>query len=91
MNTIGDYKIFENMKNVGFEDDEFKEIDHIAYRTETDERYEELKKEFQVFASSSSEAMIAGRLISVFKLKEALVYGFWVIYGLELLAPRRIL
>ncbi len=81
-------KIFNNMKNVGFEDAEFKEIDHVAYRTETDERYEELKREFQPFVSGSDEVMIAGRLISVFKLKEPVVYGSWIIYGLELCAPK---
>lgn len=81
-------KIFSNMKGAGFDDEEFIEIDHVAYRTETFERYEELKKEFEKISSNSSEAIISGRPIIVYRLKESLIYGDWKIEGLELCAPR---
>lgn len=81
-------KIFSNMKDAGFDDDEFIEIDHVAYRTETFERYTELKDEFEKISNNSYEAIISGRPIMVYRLKESLVYGDWKIEGLELCAPK---
>lgn len=81
-------KIFSNVKDAGFKDEEFIEIDHLAYRTETNERYEELKKEFEKISSNFSEAIISGRPIMVCRLKEPLVYGNWKIEGSELCAPK---
>lgn len=81
-------KIFSNVKGAGFEDEELSEIDHVAYRTETNERYEELKKEFEKISSNFSEVIISGRPIAVYRLKEPLVYGNWKIEGLELCAPK---
>lgn len=81
-------KIFKNLKEVGFGEEEFLELDHVAYRTESDERYEELKKEFEKITVTSSEATISGRLITVYRLKEPLVYGNWEVPGLELCAPK---
>lgn len=77
------------MGNVGFEDVEFEELDHVAYRTETDERYEELKNEFKKISSNFSEVEINGRLITVYKLKEPVIYNNWTSYGLELCAPKK--
>lgn len=97
MNTIskiiGDYelfldKIFSNFKKSGFEESEFKELDHICYRVETLERYEEIKKELARFSSNWSEVEISGRSIMVCKLSEPLVYKNNVIHCLEMAAPR---
>lgn len=90
---IGDYKffldkIFANLKSAGFDNAEFKELDHIAYRVETLERYEELKNKLTEFASAESEVEISGRPISIFKLKEPLVYEKYKIPCLELPAPK---
>lgn len=81
-------KIFSNLKNAGFRDEEFIEIDHIAYRTETFERYTELKDEFEKISSNSYEAIISGRPIMVYRLKEPLIYENWKVEGLELCAPK---
>lgn len=91
--VIGDYKtfldnIFQNLEKAGFARDEFKELDHIAYRTETIERYEEIKKELLEFLQSHSDKMFGGRRILVCRLKSPLIFGEFSIAGLELLAPK---
>lgn len=91
--VIGDYnrfldKVFESLKKTSFGMDEFVELDHIAYRTENNERYEEIKKELMSFSSSQDEKMFRGRNIFVCRLKEPLVYGGFEISGFELLAPK---
>lgn len=91
--VVGDYKtfldkIFQNLEKAGFTRDEFSELDHIAYRTETIERYEEVKNELLKFAQSDSEKMRGERLILVCRLITPLDYGEFSIAGFELLAPK---
>lgn len=91
--TIGDYKsfldkVFQNLEKAGFSLDEFKELDHIAYRTETIGRYEELKNELVGFSESFSDKDFNGRKILVCRLKMPLVYKNFSIAGLEVLAPK---
>lgn len=81
-------KIFKNLAEAGFELDEFKEIDHIAYRTESNGKYEEMKNKLVNFCSDFSEVQISGRPILVCKLKEPLFYNEYEIKCLELLAPK---
>lgn len=92
-NIIGDYKffldkIFQNLENFGFSLDEFSELDHIAYRTETIEKYEELKNKLIDFSESHSDEMFNGRKILVCRLKNPLAYNNFTIEGLEVLAPK---
>jgi predicted metalloenzyme YecM len=94
MNIIGDYKsflnkIFSNLEKAGFGESEFKELDHICYRVETMERYEEVKKGLEEFCSKSTEAEISGRPIFVCRLKEPLKYKHYEIRCLEVSAPRK--
>lgn len=91
--VIGDYKIFldkifGNLKEAGFDLEEFEELDHIAYRTENLEGYEKVKKELINFSKNYSEKMFGGRLILVCLLKTPIVYGNFSINGFELLAPK---
>ncbi len=91
--NIGDYKtfldnIFQNLEKAGFTRDEFRELDHIAYRTETIERYEEIKKELLEFSQSHSDKMFGGRRILVCHLKRPLIFEEFSIAGFELLAPK---
>ena len=49
-NVIGDYvqfldKIFDNLNKVGVNINELKELDHIAYRTESVSQYNQTKKD----------------------------------------------
>lgn len=46
----------------------FSEIDHVCYRVESVERYELLKKQFEVSHELLSDALVNGRPISTFKL-----------------------
>lgn len=91
--VIGDYnifldKIFLNLENAGFDLSDFEEIDHLGYRVETIEQYEEVKKELFDFSQEKSEVVFNGRLISVLKLKEPLKFKNFMIECIELLAPK---
>lgn len=90
---VGDYKsflekIFQNLEKAGFSVGEFKELDHIAYRTETIERYEEIKKELIELSEASSDKVFNGRRILICRLKTPLVYDDFSIEGIEVLAPK---
>jgi predicted metalloenzyme YecM len=90
---VGDYKvflekIFSNLKKAGFENDEFEELDHLAYRTESFDSYEAMKKKLLKFSLSNSEVMISDRPITVFRLKEALTFDEFFIECIEILAPK---
>jgi len=91
--VIGDYKtfldnVFKNLEKAGFGLDEFKELDHIVYRTETIERYEEVKSDLLGFSKTHSDKIFNGRRILICRLKSPLVYGEFSIAGFELLAPK---
>lgn len=91
--VIGDYEIFlnnvfQNLEKAGFSLDEFKELDHIAYRTETIERYEEIKNKLVGFSESFSDKIFKGRNILICRLKTPLAYAGFLISGLEVLAPK---
>jgi predicted metalloenzyme YecM len=91
--AIGDYKlflqkIFKNLREACFDLDEFKELDHIAYRTESNGKYEEMTNKLKGFCLDFSEVQISGRPILVCKLQEPLVYNEYEIKCVELLAPK---
>lgn len=91
--VIGDYKsfldkIFLNLEKAGFSENEFRELDHVGYRVENLETYEELKIKFKSYSFDSREVEISGRPITVYKLKSPLEYGKLKIKCLELLAPK---
>lgn len=90
---IGDYNEFldralEKMRDAGFDLEEFEELDHIAYRTETDDRYEDLKNELIEFSEAYNEEFFGGRNILVCRLREPLRYNGFEVPGFELLAPK---
>lgn len=79
-------KIFANLDSAGI-DYSGLELDHIAYRTTTRERYDELKAEFENGAKLLDEAIIRNRPIAIFKLNEPIVYEDFIIPYFELMAP----
>lgn len=81
-------KIFLNIQKAGFEFSELDELDHIAYRVESDKRYEEVKNQSKDFAEYIDEAMFGGRLISILKLKVPIKYKNYKIDCIELMAPK---
>jgi predicted metalloenzyme YecM len=62
--------------------------DHLAYRVETMERYEVLKKRLSQVALLVGETIVAERPIAVFELYEYLRAGEWTIPYIELPAPK---
>lgn len=91
--VIGDYKIFldkifGNLKTAGFALDEFKELDHIAYRTESLEEYKEIKERLADFSSARSDKIFAGRPVLICRIKAPIVYDGFSIAGIEVLAPK---
>ncbi|MFZ2189056.1 MAG: VOC family protein [Candidatus Moraniibacteriota bacterium] len=91
---IGDYKtfldeVFQNLTETGFSLDEFKELDHIAYRTESLESYEKIKKGLLEFSQNYSDKIFGGRPVLVCRLKKPLAYNSLVIESIEVLAPKR--
>ena len=70
-------------------------LDHLCYRVETDERYEEMKRALGEIAVLRAESPVQGRMISIFELHDYLkVPGrtpeskSWKIPYIELPAPK---
>ena len=80
--------VFQDLERSGFFLDEFEELDHIAYRTENIEKYEEVKNKLIGFSKTYDEKMFNGRLIFVCRLETPIEYGRFSIEGIELLAPK---
>ncbi|MCK9379275.1 MAG: VOC family protein [Candidatus Moranbacteria bacterium] len=80
--------VFQNLEKAGFFLDEFEELDHIAYRTESIEKYEEVKNKLVHFSEAYNEKIFNDRLIFVCRLKMPIKYGKFSIKGIELLAPK---
>lgn len=90
---IGDYEtfldgVFQKLEKAGFAMDEFKELDHIAYRTDSIEKYEEVKNKLAGFFKKYDEKMFNGRSVFVCRLETPIGYGGFSIEGIELLAPK---
>ena len=64
------------------------ELDHMCWRVETEEQYEEYKEELSKMGELLVESEVKGRMISVYKLDKPLVYGERVIDVIELPAPK---
>ena len=92
--VIGDYesfldKIFDNLKTVGISLGDFAELDHIAYRTDSILKYEEIKKELLPFFKTYNDKEFGGRNILVGRFGQPLVYCGFTIEGIEVLAPKK--
>ncbi|PIN74587.1 hypothetical protein COV18_06870 [Candidatus Woesearchaeota archaeon CG10_big_fil_rev_8_21_14_0_10_37_12] len=64
------------------------ECDHICYRVETNERYQELKAALGQIGKLLIENEINGRLISTFKLNEPIRFRDHKIWCVELPSPK---
>ena len=65
------------------------DIDHLCYRSNSDEEYEQLKSRLKKLAWRLDESEINSRLIGVYILKEPMRYMSREIYCLELCAPKK--
>jgi len=64
------------------------ELDHLCYRVETVERYQQLKKEITSIATLLTESPINKRPIATFELDEPIKYQSRQIHLLELPSPK---
>jgi predicted metalloenzyme YecM len=62
--------------------------DHICYRVETIERYDEMKNFFEQDGVIAAETMVSGRMISIIQLNNPLKYRGFEIQCIELPAPK---
>jgi predicted metalloenzyme YecM len=90
---IGNYveflnRIFDNLNRFEVRSNELKELDHIAYRTQDIQKYNDIKKKLMPFFDEYSEKEFGGRLIFVGRFENPLEYMQFSISGLELLAPK---
>lgn len=64
-------------------------VDHICYRSTSDENYKSLKTAFSKFANLLVESPVNGRLISTFQLQEPYLHGSHAIRAVELPQPKK--
>ena len=63
-------------------------LDHLCYRVGSEEEYQTKKSELEKLGNLLVESMVNGRLISTFKLHQAIAYKNRLIDVLELPAPK---
>jgi uncharacterized protein len=90
---LGDYKSFiatihKELDTLGIAREELAMMDHICYRVESVERYNELLQQFQGIAVLLGENEVSGRLIATFEFKDYLRADDWLVPYLELPAPK---
>jgi predicted metalloenzyme YecM len=90
---LGDYTAFiqnisAGLERLGIAREELTQMDHICYRVETAERYQELKQKVQEEAELVAENQVNGREIATFEFAEPLEAAGWTVPYLELPAPK---
>lgn len=90
---LGDYERFvatidAGLETAGIDHFDLSMMDHICYRVETLERYDELFKAFGKTAMLLGESEVSGRLIATFEFEEPLEAAGWRIPYLELPQPK---
>jgi predicted metalloenzyme YecM len=90
---VGDYtsfleEILARTEAEGFDFSDFLQIDHMCYRTTSNENYQQKKDELTEVAALLGETMINDRPISTFRLTEPVRHGQWRIDAVELPAPK---
>ena len=64
------------------------EIDHLCYRTSSEQNYLEVKSYFQQQGELLIESEVNGRLIATYKLKKPIHFKEWIIDLIEVPAPK---
>ncbi len=64
------------------------EIDHLCFRTSTNDKYEEAKKYFAQKGEYLTESEVNGRPIATYKLRSPIHYKDWIIDLIEVPAPK---
>jgi predicted metalloenzyme YecM len=90
---IGDYESFvdnvnRGLSECGIDRGELAMMDHICYRVETIERYDEMKRKLGEVARLLGESEVSGRLIATYECDVPLETGGWIIPCIELPQPK---
>lgn len=90
---LGEYETFvinvnRGLEECGIDRSELAMMDHICYRVETLERYDEMKRKLGEVARLLSETEVSGRLIATYECDEPLEAGGWRIPCIELPQPK---
>jgi predicted metalloenzyme YecM len=92
-NIIGDYETFitgigAGLAAAGIDRAELAMMDHLCYRVETQARYDELLTTLSAAAILLGEAVVSGRNIATFELRDYLHVDGWTVPYLELPEPK---
>ncbi len=90
---IGPYRpflknILTQVKQAGFELDDFVQLDHMCYRTISLENYNQKKSALMDCATLLTETQVNGRPIATLRLHKPICYEGWRIDCIELPAPK---
>lgn len=80
-------KIFQNLEGYKIDIKNW-EIDHLCYRTSSQENYSEVKETFHNLGQLLIESEVNGRLIATYKLEKPIFYEKWIIDLIEVPAPK---
>jgi predicted metalloenzyme YecM len=91
--VIGDYEGFVKnllgqVKAAGFDLTDFSQMDHLCYRVETENDYQQKKRELATVGREIRETLVSGRLIATFRLHQPIRVEGWRIDAVELPAPK---
>lgn len=91
--VIGDYQqflqtIIGKVESAGFDLNDFVQLDHMCYRTISEENYQVKKAAMQEVATQLHETNVNGRLIATFRLREPVRVAGWRVDTVELPAPK---
>jgi predicted metalloenzyme YecM len=82
-------KLFGELSVAKIEIKSHWDIDHLCYRSDTEENYSLLKKSFSTFSELLIESMVGGRLIATYKLNRPVKFNDFRIDVVELPAPKK--
>ncbi|MDB5177727.1 MAG: putative dihydroxybiphenyl dioxygenase [Candidatus Saccharibacteria bacterium] len=90
---IGDYEAFiasidRGLGRLGIEREQLSMMDHVCYRVETHERYQEMLGKIAGIATLLGETEINGRNIATFEFDSYLEAAGWTVPYLELPEPK---
>jgi uncharacterized protein len=91
--VVGDYQTFIHgllgqVTTAGFDLSDFLQMDHLCYRTISQENYDQKKQELAAFGTLVRETSVNERLIATYRLRHPIIVDGWRVDALELPAPK---
>ena len=80
-------RFFENFQKTGIDVSDLV-MDHVAYKTSSEEEYFGLKPQFLAIGTLAKESMVRDRRVGIFKLNTPWQYKEYTIPAVELIAPK---